>query len=52
MLFLFQGRNRHVTQIAAVGPNGAFSRYVLPKIPIQQEASEITGIKIVNSDMY
>ncbi|KAK7094911.1 protein PML-like [Littorina saxatilis] len=38
------GLGCHITQIAAIRGNDTFSRFVLPKIPIDGKAQEITGI--------
>jgi len=46
------GYASHITQFAANGPNGTFNRYVKPKIPINDRASEITGIVYEDGQMF
>ena len=42
-----------MTQLAAVGPNGTFNRYMLPiNEKITPEASELTGITVEDDKMY
>lgn len=46
------GRDSHITQIAAVGQDKSFNCHVLPKKPIQNKASEITGLKLQQGKLF
>ncbi|XP_070559295.1 uncharacterized protein [Ptychodera flava] len=37
-------RTSHITQLAAVGPKGCLNVYVIPRIPISEPASRVTGL--------
>ncbi|XP_070561918.1 uncharacterized protein [Ptychodera flava] len=41
-------RTSHITQLAAVGPKGCLNVYVIPRIPISEPASRVTGLAMKN----
>ncbi|VDI75087.1 Hypothetical predicted protein [Mytilus galloprovincialis] len=45
-------RDSHITQIAAVSGDNHWSCYVTPKIPITNQASDITGITVRNGRVF
>lgn len=45
-------RSSHITQIAAVCGSDRFSQYILPKIPITDKATEVTGLRVIDGKMF
>uniref|UniRef100_A0A8W8JFW7 Exonuclease domain-containing protein n=1 Tax=Magallana gigas TaxID=29159 RepID=A0A8W8JFW7_MAGGI len=45
-------RSSHITQIAAVCGSDRFSQYILPKIPITDKATEVTGLRVMDGKMF
>lgn len=45
-------RSSHITQIAAVCGSDRFSKYILPKIPITDKATEVTGLRVLDWKMF
>ncbi|CAG2201795.1 unnamed protein product [Mytilus edulis] len=48
----YESRDSHITQIAAVSGDNHWSCYVTPKIPITNQASDITGITVRNGRVF
>ncbi|VDI14931.1 Hypothetical predicted protein [Mytilus galloprovincialis] len=45
-------RDSHITQIAAVNGESHWTSYVIPKLPISSQASEVTGLTMRNGRMF
>lgn len=45
-------RSSHIKQIAAVCGSDRFSKYILPKIPITDKTSEVTGLRVLDGKMF
>ncbi|XP_076102946.1 uncharacterized protein LOC143072050 [Mytilus galloprovincialis] len=45
-------RDSHITQIAAFNGESHWTSYVIPKLPISSQASEVTGLTMRNGRMF